>query len=218
MRKLFSALIVALCAVSCIWTNPIYQDTTMVDVINPTRVITDSGITYNIESQLCDGTLETGKRTLVVCNVTKKRSDTEYDAELLSFVVPLNKAVVRASSITDPLGDDPVGLSTLWESGGYLNMRFVVQEIEEGKTHTMNLEWLDTEPADTLRFVMHHDDGIDGIRLPSDDDMEIMYGVGYATFPIKDLVPAGVKEMPIKITWVWDKQYCVKDGFSIVIE
>lgn len=218
MRKLLSATLVALCAVSCVWNTPLYNDTTMADVIDATTLKTDAGITYKVVDQLCDGTLEAGKRVLAACNVMKKKTETEYDVELVTFLVPLKKETVKSSSVTDPLGDDPVFVNSLWISGGYLNMRFTVQELEEGKVHTMNLEWLDTQPADTLRFVMHHDDGIDGIHIPSDEDRDVMYGSAYATFPIKALVPAGVKEMPVKINWNWEKEYCVKDGLKIVLE
>ena len=220
MKKIISAsalAVLALSAVSCVLNNPIYKDTTMAEVINATSVKTDAGLTYNIVDQFCEGTLESGKRVLVVCNVMKKTSNIDFDVELVYFTEPLNKESVRASSIIQSLGDDPIFINNLWVAGGYLNMRFTVQELEDGATHYINLAWDDTAPADTLRFTLLHDDGIDGIHIPDEDDDSVSYGNAFATFPIEALVPAELSEMPVKVSWTWDKEYCVKDGLKITV-
>jgi len=216
--KAFAAAACALLAASCVfYDSNLYRDTSMAQVVSPNRIVLDSGLEYTIVDQKCDGTLETGTRVIVVCDIVKKRSATKFDVKLISFAVPLNKEAVRASTLTESLGEDPIFINNLWVSGGYLNMRFTVREFEEGKTHYINLEWDDAAPIDTLRFTLRHDDGIDGIVIPSEVDDSAVYGAAYATFPIEAIVPAGMKEIPIKLKWNWDKEYCIKDGLSISV-
>ena len=213
-----TALIAAtLLAVSCFKDNTIlYREITMAEVVGPNQVVTDVGLTYNIVEQVCEGSLEGLSRVLIYCNVLKQTGDKEFNVQLLDFVAPLKKDVVRSSTLTKPddgLGLDPIAVSSVWVSSGYLNLGLAVLILDAEKEHTINLEFDDTAPMDTLRFTLRHDDGMpDDMNLIADDST---VGGTYATFPIANLLPEGVTTLPIKLTWVWDKAYVVKDGLKL---
>lgn len=215
--KLFAVIAILFLAVSCMKDETIlYQELTMATVSSATQLKTDVGLTYNIVKQDFDGILETGSRVLALCNVLKRTDLNEYDIELVNYVTPLKKDAVLTSSLTKPddgLGNDPVGVSAAWVSGGYLNLGIVVLILDEEKDHVINLEFDDTAPADTLRFTVRHEDGVsDDMNVISSES--VMAGA-YATFPIAKLLPEGVSSLPIKLTWTWDKEYTVKDGLKL---
>lgn len=219
MRILTATAIVAaaLLAASCLKNDTIlYREITMAQVTGPTQFVTDIGLTYNVVENPFAIEFASLSRVIIHCNVLKQTGDREFNVQLLQLADPLNKDAVLTSTLTKPndgLGNDPIGLSSVWISGGYLNMCVGVLVIDEEKTHTVNLEFDDTAPADTLRFTLRHDDGLaDGEEVVFD---EKLIGYKYATFPIKKLLPEGVTTLPVKLTWTWDKEYCVKDGLDI---
>lgn len=213
-----TALIAAtLLAASCFKDNSIlYREITMAEVVNPNQVKTDAGLTYTIVEKVCEGSLEGLSRVLIYCNVLKQTSDKEFDVQLLDFVSPLKKDVVRTSTLTKPddgLGNDPIAVTSAWVSSGYLNLGIAVLVLDAEKEHTINLEFDDTAPMDTLRFTVRHDDGMpDDMNVIAEDSI---VGGTYATFPIAGLLPEGVTTLPIKLTWVWEKEYVVKDGLKL---
>ncbi|MCR5017840.1 MAG: hypothetical protein K6A64_03500 [Bacteroidales bacterium] len=219
MRILKATAIIAatLLAVSCFKDNTIlYREITMAEVINPNQVVTDAGLTYTIVEKAGEGSLEGLSRVLIYCNVLKQTGDKEFDIQLLDFLSPLKKDAVRTSTLTKPddgLGNDPISVRSAWVSAGYLNLGLAVLILDSEKDHTINLEFDDTAPMDTLRFTVRHDDGVsDDLNIFAEDNVT---GGAYATFPIANLLPEGVSTLPVKLTWVWDKEYVVKEGLKL---
>lgn len=219
MRILTATAIIAasLLAASCLKSETIlYREITMAQVTGPTQFVTDVGLTYNVIENPFGIEFADLTRVIINCNVLKQTGDREFNVQLLQLADPLKKDAVLTSTLTKPddgLGNDPVGLASVWVSGGYLNMAVGMLVIDQEKEHTVNLEFDDTAPSDTLRFTLRHDDG-----LPDGEDVifdESIIGYTYATFPIQKLLPEGVTTLPIKLTWTWDKEYCIKDGLKI---
>ena len=219
MRFLTAAAIIAatLLSVSCMKDQTIlYKEITMAQVTGPATLLTDAGLTYHITNDANSYDLTDKSRVLIYCNVLKKTADKVFDIELIQLVEPLNKDAVLTSTLTKPddgLGNDPVGLASAWVSAGYLNVGVGVLVFDENTMHKINLEFDDTAPQDTLRFVIRHDDGLSDTLNEIADDSNV--GYIYATFPIQKLLPEGVSTLPIKISWTWDKNYCLKDGLKI---
>ena len=219
MRILTATAIIAatLLSVSCLKNETIlYREVTMAQVTGPAKLVTDIGLTYNITENPNKIDLTDLSRVIISCNVLKKTGEREYNIELLDLAAPLNKDAVLTSTLTKPddgLGSDPVRLSAVWVSGGYLNMAIGLLILDEEKEHKVNLEFDDTAPADTLRLTLRHDDGMPDELSVIAEGSKI--GYTYATFPIRKLLPEGVTTLPIKLSWKWDKEYCVKDGLKL---
>lgn len=206
--KVLAALFVAaILALSCIKDDTLaYNVITMAKVTGENSVVTDAGIQFDIVDKTCEGSIAGYDRVLIVCNILNRVSDNRYKVRLTQFTAPLVKNPVKTSSLAAPgqgLGEDPVLVTSAWVSGGYLNVGFTVYILDEEKHHTMNLEFDDTAPADTLRFTMRHDDGV---ATPLEGyDENTPSGSAFCSFPINDLYPEGVNTMPIKLSWTWDK-------------
>ena len=153
---------------------------------------------------------------LILCNVLKYTGTNEFNVRLMDLVRPLNKDVVATSTLTKPddgLGNDPVRVRAAWVSGGYMNLGIEILALDEGADHIINLEFDDTAPMDTLRFTVRHEDNVSDDMSVIADDSKL--GGAYATFPIAKLLPEGVTTLPIKLSWTWDKEYCVKEGLKL---
>ena len=220
MKRTVSLLaLTALVILTSCWKKDdtiLYRDVTMATATGPSQFVTDLGITYNVVKSEVEGDFSGLGRVLIYCNVLKYTGTNEFDIQLVNLITPLNKDAVATSTLTKPddgLGNDPIGISAAWVSGGYLNMSIGVLMLDEEKEHRINLEFDDTAPADTLRFTLRHDDGMpDDMNVIAEDSK---IGVAYVTFPIAKLLPEGVKTLPIKLTWTWDKEYCSKDDLKL---
>ena len=210
MRKITTIAaiaVAAILAISCIKDDTLaYGVVTMGKVTGPNTLVTDDGIQFDIVEKTCEGSIEGYDRLLIVCNILKRLNDNRYKICLNQFTAPLVKDPVKTSTLASPgegLGDDPILVSSAWVSGGYLNLGFTVYMLDKEKIHTLNLEFDDTAPADTLRFTLHHDDDLPTPAEGYSEDTPA--GSGFCSFPINDLYPAGVTSMPIKLSWTWDK-------------
>ena len=217
LSSVTSIIAAMLLAISCTWDDPvIYRDVTMAEPTADGRLKTDSGVIYNIVKKSCEASLEGKTRVLILCDVLKKTADKQYDIELLQLIEPLKKDPVPSSTLTKPddgLGNDPVAITQAWISGGYMNLCVAVKILSKEQDHVINLEFDDTAPSDTLRFTLRHDDGVDDSTDAISSDTEI--GTAYATFPIRQLLPEGKETIPVKLSWTWDNDYTLKDGFSL---
>lgn len=212
-----TVLAVAILTTSCLKDNVIlYREITMATVTAPNQFLTDAGLTYNVVQKDIDDDFSDFGRVLIYCNILKETASNEFDVELLALIKPLNKDAVLTSTLTKPddgLGNDPVAVTSAWVSGGYLNMSIAVLALDETKDHFINLEFDDTAPQDTLRFTLRHEDNVsDELNVISEDSA---LGAAYVTFPVEKLLPEGVTTMPIKLSWTWDKEYCVKDALKL---
>lgn len=211
--KLLAALFVAsILALSCIKDDTLAHGVvTMAKVTGSKTLVTDGGVQFNITKQTCSGSIEGYDRVLIICDVLRRLGENSYAICLDQFSAPLVKDPVKTSTLAAPgdgLGEDPILVSSAWVSGGYLNVGFTVYVLDKEKVHTLNLEFDDTAPADTLRFTMRHEDDL---AAPSEGYSEdTPTGSGFCSFPIDNLFPAGVTSMPIKLSWTWDKPECDK--------
>ena len=207
MKRLLAA---ALAAISILATSCKEDSVLMYNVITFGNLedgafITDRGITYHITSRDCEDFPEEQTRFLIICDVLKKISDTEYNIRLNSFLVPLVKEPVNEGDIPEAeLGDDPINIGTGWISGGHLNIQalFYFKQLE-GKKHVINIVREEGPyPDDTLYYRLHHN--ADGEYPGGDVDIEEMVlGYAYCCFPIADDLPEEKDAMPVKITWRW---------------
>ena len=212
MKKYLLIAFAALIASSCIKGEPFLVRDFVSGYIISGTLNTDSGLLYHITKSQVDVDAKPEDRVFVLCDVMQQTgsSVTEYDVKLLDYVIPLNKAPLTYSAVTDwsAVGSDPVALdkSMTWFSGGFLNTRLVFY-YKDGSTteHIMNLVYDDVNStSDSLFFNLRHNAkgetwGAEGF------ESRAALGVGYATFPLDNLVPAGKDEVAVKVSWDWYK-------------
>ncbi|MBO7545069.1 MAG: hypothetical protein J6T02_05830 [Bacteroidales bacterium] len=221
MKRLLVAAIAAifLLAVSCKEDSVLmYNVITFGDMVDG-AFITDRGLTYHITTRDCDEFPEDQTRFLIVCDVLKKLSDTEYNIRLTSYLVPLVKAPVDEGTIPEEeLGDDPINVGTGWISAGYLNIQGLLYFKQiDGAKHVINLVREEGPfPDDTLYYRLHHNANGEypGGEISMD---EMVYGYVYCCFPIADDLPEEKESMPVKLSWKWLVEGTSEDPYPTAI-
>ena len=212
-RILFALLAAALCLSSCMETkNILYRGSMFATVKSVGVVHGDDGRNYyftNFSNYEKDFPGE--GRVLVVFDAISLRSgnDTDYDAELLSYFVPLCKEPVECKTPEEKaaLGDDPVRMTDGNWGGGHLNMLCSAYLRMDSKVqHLINLEIVPGDNADTLHTVLRHNAGEDKV---TDENSEFFSDYPfYASFPLADKIPEG-KTIVLEIKWFWDNEWHV---------
>jgi hypothetical protein len=206
---LLAAGIIGLASVSCSKGDDTlrYNNATMGNVKDG-AIISDQGNRFNIVDQTCEGKIDTMQRVFVVCDVlrnTEGASEKDYDIRLNVLVPVLAKDAVRATSITEgnELKNDPILLSNIWISGGYLNA-YIMIPVKAGSKikHRIDLEYDDLAQNDgSYAFTFRHDASGEVLTESNDYNMQIAYG--YVSFPIASIIKED--NAKIKITWLSHK-------------
>ncbi len=213
MKKILYLAILVLAAASCIKGESFLCQDFTVGYIRDGVLYTDGGLIYHIVKTQVDVEAGPDDRVLVLCDVLKQTgaSEKEYDIKLLDYTLPLNKAPLNQSAITaeDKVGSDPVSIDGqyTWFSGGYFNVRIVYfYKIGSKTAHGMQLVYDDVNStSDSLFFTLKHNAFGETLGSEGIESEELDIAGAYATFPIDPLVPAGKKEIGIRIDWDWYK-------------
>ena len=209
MKRILPLLLALTALLSCVKEGyPLLSNTSDIGSLKGRVVTTDGGLELTVTEQNVDLPEGDQDRIFVRFDVLRKTGDRSCDIRLNGWTVPLNKAGLRKSDITDPaqVGDDPIYMESGWFSGGYLNMELVLPILRGSETkHLLNLVFDDANSADTLRFRIHHN-GFGEVFLPPLPEAEAAkYDFGQAMFCVQmnGFLPADKDEMPVKITWPW---------------
>lgn len=214
MKKI-KGIIIALAAgmlvsASCtkVATELRYNNATMGNVVDG-RFTSDQGNLFNVVEQNCSGKLDTMQRAFVICDVIKatEGATSEYDVRLNYMTPVLTKDPISSSEPLDPSAqkEDPLLLSDLWISGGYVNLYITVPIArKDNKIHTMNFILDETEEEKgTYTFIIRHDAAGEVLSETSDNSNLVLAGA-YASFPVSSII----KEDSAKIKIKW-KSYVV---------
>lgn len=208
MRRLTAAAAVAamiLCLVSCMRDDTLMYGAVSMGVVRDGRIQTDEGMTLVVAENPCDGDLKAERRVHVIYDVLRKQGPALYDIALLRIVNVLVKDAVNLSeSDPDEIGDDPVAVTSAWEGGGYINLLVGLSVVKDSEVkHLVNLVLDDTAPSDTLRFTLRHNAYGEYMGSPTVASEDLSIVSTYVSFPVFGLIPVGINEIPIKISWTW---------------
>lgn len=192
--------LLAFSTISCKKDSTLYNNLTMGNVIDG-RFVSDQGNIFNIIEQTCGGRIDTMKRAIVVCdilNVTKGTAN-EYDVRLNQLSKVLTKKPVH---IDEAQGDierrDPLNVSEVWYSGGYLNLCIQIPIKPGSKTrHLINLVYEKNDDG-SLAFDIRHNAFGD---IMEGNSGAISFIGSYVSFPIKEIIDKDSDD--IVITWKW---------------
>lgn len=189
-----------------------YNNATMGNVVDG-QFISDQGNRFNVVEQNCKGQLDTMKRAFVVCDVIKatEAGSQEYDVRLNYLSSVLTKDAIPSSDVSDPAAakNDPLLLTELWVSGGYVNLYITVPVARtNNKIHTLNFIYDEPEQKDgTYTFVIRHDAAGEVLSETSDNSNLVLAGA-YASFPVSSII----KEDSAKIKIVWNSYVVVGEN------
>ena len=195
-----AAIIVA--AASCKKDDTLrYNNITMGNVVNGT-FISDQGNTFNVVEQTCSGRLDTLERAIILCDILYQEDGGDYAVRLNNFQKVLTKAPVKASETTDEsiLKRDPIILSDLWISGGYINMLLTLPvKMNSKQPHIINLMLDDAAQAEgAYKFTLLHNAGGEILKADSSNN-DVYLANAYASFPITSILTD--ETATFQLTW-----------------
>ena len=208
--------IAALASTSCDKDNTLrYNNFTMGNIVDG-KFVSDQGNTFNVVEQTCSGRLDTLERAIVLCDVLYQEEGGDYAVRLNKFQKVLAKSPVKSSETTDEsiLTNDPLILSDLWISGGYINMSLSLPvKIEGNQPHIINLMLDDTDQTEGLyKFTLLHN--ANGEVLKNDSSNNDMYlANAYVSFPITSIITE--ENATIRLTW---KSYKLNNQYMVSSE
>lgn len=208
--------IAALAAVSCDKDNTLrYNNLTMGNVVDG-RFVSDQGNTFNVVEQTCKGRLDTMERAIILCDVLYQEEGGDYAVRLNNMQKVLTKSPIKSSETSDEniLTNDPLILSDMWVSGGYINVQITIPvKIESTQPHTINLMFDDADHTEgTYGFTLLHNAG--GEVLKSDESNNDMYlANAYASFPITSIITE--ENAKIRLSW---KSYKINSQYMVSSE
>lgn len=197
----FSAVILAIGAVSCKKDDTLYYNNMTMGNIVEGRFISDQGNIFNVVEQTCAGMVDTMSRAIMVCDVLNVTSgeDKEYDVRVKQLAKVLTKHPLTTAEATgDAEQCDPIHLSELWYSGGYINMYIQVPLNKNNKTkHLINLVYDMAEDGSYIFELRHNAFGDTASNIGS----SLIFGGNYVSFPIVDIL--GKNSAKIIVRWKW---------------
>lgn len=206
MKKFITTLLASalvLCTLASCSDNgePIlFQDMTMGLVLQDLSFQADNGNIYHFDATDIEH-YTPGNRLLIGCYATSviPGKSNEFNAVMLTLVKPMERVCIARSGITDweKIGDSPLNVEDGWVSGGYLNAKVAIRYWSPNDhNHTLDLVFDDTaDNSQCLHFEMRHNNG-------GDEEEDIAYA--YATFNIKDYIPAVKSEIDVELKWTWE--------------
>lgn len=201
-----TAGIIALAAVSCSKDDVIrYNNATMGNVVDGT-FISDQGNIFNVVEQNCTGRLDTMKRAFVVCDILNATAgkENEYDVRLNQIASVLTKEPLIQTEVTDEklLANDPMIVSSLWISGGYINMYLAIPVMtENGRQHILNCVLDDTATKDgEYTFSFRHNADGEVLKEGNENNSKMVIAGAYASFPLDKII----KEDSAKLKMSWN--------------
>ena len=222
-----SAAILCAGAVSCKKDPTLqYNNLTMGNVTEGVFT-SDQGNIFNVVEQdmACYGRLDTMKRAIILCDVLNQITggqENEYDVRLTAMYPVRVKDIILDGKVEDitpnakensgesteegtdegtdqnVYREDPVTISQVWISGGYINMYVTLPYKQSSKTiHEINLIKIETKDGYAFRLV-HNANG----ETMTDSTMyDFVEGGGYFSFPISSIITE--EEARVRFEWKW---------------
>lgn len=203
----------------------LYTTLTFGEMSYGTKFLTDDGDIFHIVKNSTSNDLLMLSRIIGQFNVLNKTeggAENEYDTELVAYAEPvIHDPVLTSESSDEILGKDPIELGQGWISGGYFNIRYGITIKKSSTTvHDINLEFDDKRSNDkTLYFVLRHNGHSETLSNTEIETSKLQYTGGYASFPIKSLIPEGTLEAgknSIKIVMEWE--WYTNEGIQLLRE
>ena len=168
-----------------------YNNMTMGNIDGQT-IISDQGNTFNIAESLfnVDLTKFPNGRVLLTCDVLRETSNSTYDIRLTGITNVLTKNVKTLADSTPEENletDDPLILTDIWYSGGYLNLYIeFFHKAGSEKPHFINLLHETSEDGKHIFSLRHNASG----ELPYEKlaDKTFYLTGGYVSFPISQVI------------------------------
>lgn len=210
------AAMTILASVSCQKDDTLrYNNFTMGNIVDG-KFVSDQGNTFTVVEQNCPGRLDTMKRAIILCDVLYQEEGGSYAVRLNNMQRVLTKSPILASETTDEatLQKDPIILSDLWISGGYMNMRVTFPVKSGSKTpHIVNLILDDSDAAEKpYTFTILHNASGEILKADSDNS-DMVLASAYASFPMSSLI--NEDETEIVLNW---KGYKISNQFIVSSE
>ena len=194
-----ASAIISLSAVSCQKDSTLYYNNMTMGNVVDGRFVSDQGNTFNIVEQTCDGRVDTMTRAVMICdilNITKGEKNA-YDVRLKQLAKVLTKQPLSAAEATgDAEVTDPIHISEVWFSGGYLNMH-VMLPMSRGSKHLINLVHEKNEDG-SFTFELRHNAFGDTV---SNSSSSLLLGGNYVSFPIVGTIGSGSARITLR--WKW---------------
>ena len=209
-----AAGMIALAATSCQKDETLrYNNATMGNIVNG-QFVSDQGNILNVIEQSCTGKLDTMKRAFIICDVLNMAESNDEYYVRLNYIAPvLTKDVLQPSGSEELplLKNDPILLSDLWISGGYVNIYMTIPVARgSDRKHEINFVLDKSKQEDgTYTFLIRHDASGEVLKENASNGDMILAGA-YASFPITDII----KEDTAKICVKW--QSYIVTGQNIV--
>lgn len=196
----FAAILSLLGLSSCIEDDGVlyYNLTEFGMVKDASSILSDEGAVLTVTDKMCEENLDTMKRILFVCDVTKKLSDLDYEITLKEvYPVKEIQTVLRSSPEAAAVQyDDPVYVSSSWFSGGYLNLALSFFIKNESKTpHSFllveDVPVFDEEQAKQVdvNLRLYHQGGGESFANPDLELTDLHQVNAYVSIPIEHLDP-----------------------------
>ena len=205
--RVITAIAVVAASVSCKHDDTlVYNNLTMGNVSDGTFV-SDMGNIFNVVENPSYKNLGTMKRALVLCDVLNKveGTDNEYDIRLNGATEVLVKEPVTkiaADNEKDMCAEDPIDITQLWISGGYINTYLMFEfkyDSETQQKHLVNLVYDQENSKDgRYEFILRHNAFGE---TSSNDATGITLGGNYVSFPVSEIIKEDTAEIVIKCRW-----------------
>lgn len=196
-----SAAILALVSVSCVKDDTLYYNNMTMGNIVDGDFVSDQGNRFNVVEQTCAGRVDTMQRAIMICDVmnVSEGKENAYDVRVKQLAEVLTKEPLATAEATgDATACDPIHLTELWYSGGYLNMYLQVPVNVNNKTrHLINLVYEIAEDGAYIFELRHNAFG----DIVSNIGSNLRFGGNYVSFPIIEAI--GKDSAKIIVRWKW---------------
>lgn len=224
---LISVFILCAGAVSCKKDSTLQYNNLTMGNVTEGLFTSDQGNIFNVVEQdrACYGRLDTMKRAIILCDVLNKTTgglENEYDVRLTAMSPVRVKDIILDGKVEDitpnakensgesteegtdegtdqnVYREDPVTISQVWISGGYINMYVKLPYKQSSKTiHEINLIKIETKDGYAFRLV-HNANG----ETMTDSTMyDFVEGGSYFSFPISSIITE--EEARVRFEWKW---------------
>lgn len=206
MKRLFLFLLAVAAFVSCLDQDPfLYRLVTFGYTGSDGSLVADDGMKYVFPAGVPDEGWGDSRRVVAVIDVVEAVSDSIFNARLQQYVVPVFKdpVVLTDPEVPDSLGTGDVAVTSVWYSGGCLNMSNAIRiaDGEKAGSHVINLMADLRNPVqDTIKFELHHRSELDGSPIEPASSYTF-----YSSFPVSSLMPKR-DSVVLKVSWIWEGQ------------
>lgn len=213
MNKISQAVISAIAgasimaAASCSQDNTLQYGISAIGNISGSSFKSDSGTILDIEEYACAEHLDDNDRAFIIYDVLNKSPHREaYGIRIRKAYKAIVKDPLHASALSgneEMQREDPVKVTDIWISGGYVNMYVMLPVIPgSGTVHSVNLV-LDDRDSGTAgySFIIRHN--ASGETIGETGQERFVLQGGFISFPITGILTED--NIPVTFRWKWYK-------------